>query len=134
MRLSFIILSVLFSYTAASLAKQNQVFVPEKDFVVALWKNNKNTPKESDKSIAQLLNRAKYMGNSDYYARAKNLLNEVNESRPNDPQLMYYNALIKQHYHEFASSLLLLQQILDAKPQHVNALLLSFIYQFNENK
>jgi len=124
MRLPLCLLIILFSH-ANAIAKQNQSFVPENDTVVALWSKNKTTPQLNEESIAHLLDQAKYVGNSQHYARAKSLLSQASESTLPKHQRLYYNALIKQHYHEFEDSLILLKKVLDTKPQHINVLLLS---------
>lgn len=126
--------SFFFSSTVdASQAASNKAFVPDNDFVVGKWNNQKNTdlvknsqsPEVIERGITRLLHQAKYMGNSQNYVRAKNLLSQIDSTQSSHSQFIYYDAVIQQHYHNFKKSLLLLQQVLDEQPEHANALLLS---------
>ena len=110
-------------------------FVPaNNNFVIASF-DPKQAPQhideipeqQSDDSLARiafLLNNAKYVGNSQFYDKANSLLDTVEATGAKAAQVMYYQAIIKQHFHEFDDSLAILDKVIVIDPSNNNARLL----------
>jgi hypothetical protein len=74
--------------------------------------------------IQNLLNNASYPGNSANYSIAASLLKQYSTEDVSEMDRLYYDAVIKQHYHRFEESKELLLTLLKAQPKNPNALLL----------
>lgn len=74
--------------------------------------------------IQNLLNNASYPGNSANYSIAASLLKQSSADDVSVMDRLYYDAVIKQHYHRFEESKKRLLTLLKAQPKNPNALLL----------
>ena len=125
MRLCIFII-IFFLNTSFTLhAQDKSTFVPKSnDYIVAKWHTipfNSNVLEQ----IKALLEQAKYMGNSNNYAKASVLLKQLKAGEISRVQRLYYEAVIKQYYHHFTESLILLDQVLQIDAKHVNARFMS---------
>jgi hypothetical protein len=117
----FLFSLLLFIYS--SKAFSSEPFVPDSSaFVVATWPVQTSSLDVSDQ-IQNLLNNASYPGNSANYSIAASLLKQSADDVSVMDRL-YYDAVIKQHYHRFEESKELLLTLLEAQPKNPNALLL----------
>ena len=112
----------LLLFVNASFAQE--AFIPsDNNYVIAKWKVDVSN-QSVDLEIANLLNQAKYPGNSNHYAQASILIDANLAVLSEHPQFLYYQAITQQYYHKFAQSTELLQQLLKQNPAHANARLL----------
>jgi hypothetical protein len=113
----------LLPLVSASLSAKSYV-PPSKDTVVVQWTvvAKSESPKER---LALLLLKANLPGlASRYYGQASALTNSLLQTTPNDPQLLFYQARIAQHYHRFDQALLILERVLHHQEHYSSALLL----------
>ena len=102
----------------------SEPFIPNSDdFIVAEWTTS-TTQLALNEQLAQLLSQAVYPGNSANYSIAANLLKKAKVNELSQVQRLYFEAVIKQHYHRFEESKDLLLALLQKDPAHVNAILL----------
>ncbi len=123
---SIICLVVFFAVHKVAVA--SELYIPKlPSQVVAKWEVQKSDA-STEVVIAELLREAKYPGNSANYAQAAIHLESLRTQSLNDAQLqvlvLYYDAVIRQHYHHFEKSKQLLDNLLLIQPQNVNAILL----------
>ena len=111
--------------TLVSTSLSAESYVPSsKDTIVAKWTvvAKSETPKER---VALLLNKANQPGlASRYYGQASALTNKLLQTSPNDPQLLFYQAKIAQHYHRFDEALSKLEGVPPSHENYASALLL----------
>lgn len=113
---------IVFIYPHETSASQH--FVPDSSaFVVAKWPA-KTSGLDVSVQIKKLLNNAAYPGNSANYSIAASLLKQSSAADVSVTERLYYDAVIKQHYHRFAESKKLLFILLQTQPDNANALLL----------
>jgi tetratricopeptide (TPR) repeat protein len=113
---------VLFIYSRNSLA--SEPFVPNSSaFVVASW-SVKTSGFNVNEQIKSLLTNAVYPGNSANYSIAASLLKQSSIEEVSQMDRIYYDAVIKQHYHRFQESKGLLLDLLKTQDDNANALLL----------
>jgi hypothetical protein len=113
---------ILFIYSHSSFA--SEPFIPNSSgFVVASWSVNTSGVNINEK-IKSLLNKAAYPGNSANYSIAASLLKRSSIEEVSQMDRIYYDAVIKQHYHRFQESKELLLGLLNTQDDNANALLL----------
>jgi hypothetical protein len=118
----FLFSLLLFIYS--SRAFSSEPFIPDSSaFVVAKWPVQTSGLNMRDQ-IQNLLNNASYPGNSANYSIAASLLKQYSTEDVSEMDRLYYDAVIKQHYHRFEESKELLLTLLKAQPKNPNALLL----------
>jgi tetratricopeptide (TPR) repeat protein len=113
---------LLFIYSSRVFS--SEPFVPDSSaFVVAKWPLQTSALNVSNQ-IQNLLNNASYPGNSPNYSIAASLLKQSSVDDVSVMDRLYYDAVIKQHYHRFEESKELLLTLLKGQSKNPNALLL----------
>lgn len=122
MKRFFIISLTLF--ISSALCLESEPYVPvSSGVVVAKWPTQTSTLGVSEQ-IKNLLSDAPYPGNSANYSIAASLLRRASVEDVSATDRMYYDAVIKQHYHLFQESKELLFTLLKLQPKNANAILL----------
>lgn len=122
MKRLLIISFILFIHSASCLA--SEPYVPKSsDVVVAKWPTQASNLSVV-KQINNLLRDAPYPGNSANYPLAASLLRQASVEDVSATDRLYYDAVIKQHYHLFEESKELLTSLLKLQANNANAILL----------
>jgi hypothetical protein len=109
-------------HSTACLASES--YVPKSSaVVVAKWPTQASNLSVSEQ-IKNLLSEAPYPGNSANYPIAASLLRQASVQDVSATDRLYYDAVIKQHYHRFEESKELLFSLLKLQPKNANAILL----------
>jgi len=118
----FVISLILFIHSNVCLA--SEPYVPKSSSVlVAKWPTQASNLSISEQ-IKKLLSEAPYPGNSANYPIAASLLRLASVQDVSAADRLYYDAVIKQHYHLFEESKELLANLLKLQPKNANAILL----------
>jgi predicted Zn-dependent protease len=119
-----LILLSLLLFICSGGAFSSEPFVPDSSaFVVVKWPVQTSGLNVSNQ-IQNLLNNASFPGNSANYSIAASLLKQSPAEDVSALDRLYYDAVIKQHYHRFEESKELLLTLLKTQPKNPNALLL----------
>lgn len=118
-----ILLSIIVIFYSLESAASEPFIPKSEDFVVAQWPTQKSTLTLNEQ-IKTLLDEAIYPGNSANYATAANLLKQTSADDLQTVERLYYDAVVKQHYHQFEASKTALLTLLKTKSQDANALLM----------
>ena len=122
MKRLIVISLILFLYATACMA--SEPYVPKSSaVVVAKWPTQASNLSISVQ-IKKLLSDAPYPGNSANYPIAASLLRHASVQDVPATDRLYYDAVIKQHYHLFEESKELLSSLLKLEAKNANAILL----------